>query len=112
MKVVDQVKLERRTDVVGKVLQVAFVIAGQDDLLDPGPTRAEHLLLDSADREHAPGERDLTRHRDVVADRVVAERRYERDRHRDARRRSFLRHRPGRHMHVDLVPPEAFRGYR
>ena len=48
-----------RRDVFGQVLAVAL---RQDDRLDPGPLRRQHLLFDAADRQHFPRKRHLAGH--------------------------------------------------
>ena len=68
-------------DLLRQVLEIRLVVLGQQDLGDPRPQGAEHLLLDAADRQHAAGERDLAGHRDVVPRRPAGERRDQRRRH-------------------------------
>ena len=69
---------------------------------DPGAPRAEHLLLDAADRQHPAGQRDLAGHRQIVAAPGAGQQRHQRGHHRDARRRTVLRDRAGRHVDVDV----------
>ena len=65
--------------------------------------RAEHLLLDAADRQHAPAQRDLARHRDVVAGGPAGEDRSHRGEDGQSGRRPLLRLRACRHVDVDVV---------
>src|SRR6185437_1533558 len=55
-----RMKLERLPYILGQVLQVRFVILGQDDSLDSRAMRAEYLLLQSANRQHAAAQRDFS----------------------------------------------------
>ena len=84
--------------------------AGARPCCRPGALRGEHLLADAADRQHLAGERDLAGHPDVLRDGPAADERDDRRRHRDARRGPVLRHRAGRHVHVDVVLGEPVRG--
>jgi len=65
--------------------------------------RAQHLLLDPADWQHPPAQRDLSRHRDVIACRPPSEDRSHRRQHGHARRRTFFWLRARRHVHVNVV---------
>ena len=53
-------------------LHVLLVLPRQDDLVDADALGRQHLLLDAADRQHLPGQRDLAGHRDVAAHRTAA----------------------------------------
>ena len=70
---------------------------------DPVALGGERLLLQAADRQHLPGQRDLAGHRHVVAHRAPAEQRHERGGHRHAGARAVLRDRPGGHVDVEVV---------
>jgi len=65
-----RMKLERLPYILGQVLQVRFVILGQDDSLDSRAMRAEYLLLQSANRQHAAAQRDFSGHRDILSHRL------------------------------------------
>src|SRR5690606_11274425 len=88
------------------LIQVRLVPSGQDDRLDPGLRGRDQLLLDPADREHVPAQRDLSGHRDLAPDRALGEEGDECDDERDAGRRPVLRRRAGRDVHVDISPIE------
>ena len=90
-------------DLLGHVVEVAFVPLRQDDLREPGAVRGQHLLLHAADRQHPALQRDLAGHADLGAHRRVGQQRHERGRHRDAGARAVLRHGAGGHVHVE--PP-------
>ena len=82
---------------------------GDDDALDARAVRREHLLLQPADGEHPSAQRDLTRHRHVVADADAREHRDERGEHRHARARAVLRHAPaGMWMWMSLFSRKSF----
>src|SRR5680860_849033 len=51
----------------------------------------QQLLLDAADGQHTPAQRDLTGHGDIATGRSAGQRADDRGRHRDACRRSVLR---------------------
>src|ERR687894_1346049 len=55
-------ELEALPQHVGEVLEVGLVAPRRDHALDPEALRGQRLLLQPADREHLPGERDLARH--------------------------------------------------
>ena len=76
---------------------------GDHDGSMPGARGREHLLLDAADRQHPPAQRDLAGHRDVAARAPTREQRDQRRHQRDARRRPVLRHRARRHVQMDLA---------
>ena len=92
------------------VVEVGLVVDGHDDLLDPGPDRAKHLLLHTTDREHPSGKRELTGHRDIPAYFPPRHRRDKCGRHGDTGRRSIFRNRAGRHVDVDLTALESIFG--
>ena len=94
--------VERVEDVLRDVGQVLLVVARQDDVLDAGAVRRQHLLLHAADRQHLAAQRDLAGHRHVAADRNPGQRRDERGGHRDAGRRAVLRDRALGHVDVDV----------
>src|SRR6266852_2288031 len=54
------------------VRDVLFVFLWNEDHLDTAAMSREHLLLESADRQHSPAQGDFARHRQVVADRHAA----------------------------------------
>ena len=83
--------------------------SGQDERLDAVPPRRQRLLADAADRQHEAAQRDLAGHRDVLAHRLISQRRHDRRRHRDAGRRSVFRDRAGRHVDVQVVRVEKVR---
>ena len=64
---------------------------GRITSLMPEPSRRQHLLLDPTDRQHAAGQRDLARHRQVAANGAARQLRRQRHRHGHARGRSVLR---------------------
>jgi hypothetical protein len=60
----DEVDLDVRPDVVRDVFLDRLVVAtGHDHFLEPHAVGGEHLLLDAADRQDAPRQRDLAGHR-------------------------------------------------
>ena len=95
---------------LGNVVEVDLVALRQQDLADARALRAEHFFLDAADRQHLTGERDLAGHREVRIDLDAGEHRCDRRRQRDARRRSVLRRRAGRHVDVQVVLGEVVVG--
>ncbi len=87
----------------GRSMRSGSFSRGKMIALQPCPLGGERLLPQAADRQDRSGERDLAGHADVGCDRLAADERHDRGRHRDARRRAVLRHRAGRHVHVDVV---------
>src|SRR5690349_12574257 len=60
----DVVNRQLGAQLLGEVLfDVLLVLARQDDLTDAVAARREHLLLDAADRQDPPRERNLAGHR-------------------------------------------------
>src|SRR4051794_32266021 len=106
----DPDELHAVAQVIGEVLGVRLVAARGEHALDPRPLRRERLLLEAADRQHEAGQRQLARHRRVVADPAVRDQRHERRRHRDAGARPVLGNRAGGHVHVDVVGLEEVLG--
>ena len=80
----DQHELHLIAQVGGNVVQVGLVARRQQHAPDARAVRAEHLLLDAADRQHPAAQRDLAGHRDVVAHRPPGEDRGHRGQHRHA----------------------------
>ena len=76
---------------------------GQQHSPDAGAVRPQHLLLDAADRQHLASQRDLARHRDVVARRARGEDRRHRGEHGHPGRRPFLGLGARGNMDVDVV---------
>ena len=60
--------------------------------LNPGAERCHRLFLNAADRQHAAAQRDLTGHGNTRADLLAGHRGKHRCCHRNARRRTILRH--------------------
>src|SRR5215213_2741392 len=56
-----------------QILQIRLVLLGQNDRVDPGPNRTQHLLLHPTDREDPAPKRDLTRHGNIVTDQAPRE---------------------------------------
>src|SRR3954453_16686398 len=71
----DRVERHLLTYILGQIVQIWAVALRQDHVGEPGGMRREHLLLEPADRQHSPLERDLAGHADRVLDRAVAEER-------------------------------------
>ena len=88
-------------DVLRHVVEILAVPLGEDHVGQPRGVRGEHLLLQPADREHAPLQRHLAGHPDRVLDRAPREERRERGRHRDPGARPVLRDRARRHVDVE-----------
>ena len=85
------------------LLNIGAIRSGREDRLDPRAMRRQNLLLESADREHLPHERDLARHGDVRADRRLGEQRDERGEQRRARARPFFADAALGHVHVQVA---------
>src|SRR4051794_14353770 len=100
---IDEDEREVAAQVLGDLVGVGLVVRGRDDGRDAVALRRERLLLQPADRQHLAGERDLARHRDLVAHAAPADQRRQRGRHRDAGARPVLRGGPGGHVDVDVV---------
>src|SRR5947208_4384466 len=62
---VDVDELEPTALGLGDLGDVALVALRHDHALDPGPLGCQGLLLQTSDWQDLPGQRDLTRHRDV-----------------------------------------------
>ena len=75
---------------MGEILQVRLVVPGNHDARDARPLGAEDLFLEPADRQDPPGNGDLTRHGDVVADGPPRQRRDHGRGHRDSGRGPVL----------------------
>ena len=86
-----------------QLVEVVFVLRRQNDGLDAMAPRGERLLLDAADRQHQPAQRDLARHRHVSRTAFAGRRRQDGRGHRDARRRPVLGDGARRHVHVEVV---------
>src|ERR1700690_2540172 len=56
----DEVNDELRADVLGNVVEIGLVASRQQHDFDPRAMRGQELLFDTAAREHASAERDLT----------------------------------------------------
>ncbi len=84
------------------VAQVTLVGLGHDDVPDACAACAQHLLLQAADRQVAPGEGDLAGHGDVLASRNARQGADDAGEHRSARRRTFLGNAARRNVNVDL----------
>src|SRR3954451_6259901 len=65
----DRVERHLLTYILGQIVQIWAVALRQDHVGEPGGMRREHLLLEPADRQHSPLERDLAGHADRVLDR-------------------------------------------
>jgi hypothetical protein len=61
----------------GRSLEAGAVAGGEDHLGQSGTVSRQHLLLQSADREHATLQRDLAGHADLGAHRRLGEQRDE-----------------------------------
>ena len=94
---------------LGHVVEIGAVALRQHDLGEAGAMRGEHLLLHAADRQHASLQRDLAGHADLGAHRSIGEQADECGRHRDAGRRTVLRHRARGHVHVEAPLERARR---
>jgi hypothetical protein len=70
---IDQNQVHLAAQIGRDVFEVGLVPRGQQHATDAGAVRTEHLLLDPADGEDAPAQRDLACHRDVVARRTPGE---------------------------------------
>ena len=100
--VVDQVHVELSSTSAGTSSRSGPLRAGRKIVREPGPVGGQQLLLDPADGQHPAVERDLAGHPDVGAHRPPGDERRQRRHHRDARRRSVLRHRARREVHVHV----------
>ena len=87
----------------GKSSRSGSLRRGASTRLTPGALGGERLLLQAADREHQPGQRELAGHRRVVAHAALGDQRHQRRRHRDPGARAVLGDRAGRHVQVDVV---------
>src|SRR5688572_1139120 len=101
--------LQLLAHVVGDVLGVGLVARGQHDAPQPRAVRRQDLLLDAADGEDQTRERDLARHRRVVAHAAAGHQGGEAGRDGDARRRAVLRDGARRDVDVDAVVLEQLR---
>ena len=91
---------------VGLVLLVPL---GKDDRRQAGALRREYFFLEPADLEHAPSERHLTRHCDVVTDGGIRKSGGQGRRHRDACRRPVFGNGACRHVNVHIMLGEHVR---
>src|SRR4051794_12390562 len=99
-------ELQALAQVLGDVVGVGLVERRGDDRAHVVALRGQRLLLQPADRQHLPGQRDLAGHRDVLAHAAAGEQRGQRGGHRDAGARAVLGRRAGGHVHVDVVVGE------
>ena len=90
-------------------LHVRLVLRRQNDFPDSRALRAQHLFLDSADRQHDSGERNFSGHRHARPHRPPGQQADQRRDHRDARRRPVLRNRARRHVNVQVELAEEVR---
>src|SRR6516165_2870947 len=89
------------------VVVVLAVARRQHDPLDAGAVRADHLLLDAADREHQPAQADFAGHRGIAAHGAIGHQRYQRHEHGDAGARPVFRDRACRDVDMDVALLEA-----
>ena len=89
-------------DRVGQLAQVILVGLGKDHPANPGPVGGQHFLLDAADWQNEPGERDLAGHGSVAANGEAGIERRQGRRHGDTGRRAILGDGAGRN--VDVQP--------
>ena len=85
----------------------------------PETAGRQHLLLDAADRQHQPAQRDLARHAHIFADRPAGQQADQRRGHGDARAGAVLGSGAGRDVQMDvrlgeelLVDAVVFRRFR
>ncbi len=79
----DRDEFQRLADGFGDVLDVPFVVFGNQDGPDTRTMRGDRLLLQSPDGQNTAAECDLSGHGQVVADRVAGHRRGQRRRKRN-----------------------------
>src|SRR6266536_2702265 len=72
---VDEHELEPLALVLGDLGDLAVVAVRDDHPLDPGALGGERLLLQAADRQHLPGQRELAGHRHVAVHGLAADER-------------------------------------
>src|SRR5439155_4065205 len=89
-----------------QLVEIALVLAGEDEPLQAGTLRGEGFLADAADRQNLSGQRDLAGHPDLLRHGLSANERRERRRHRDTCEWSVLRHGAGRYLDVHVVGRE------
>src|SRR3989454_3306437 len=105
-----ELDVDRVDDLLRDVHQVLLVLLRHEEDLDPGAVRREELLLHTADGQDEATERDLARHRDVLADLATRQGRHDGRRHGHAGRRAILGDRARGHVDVHgVVLEEALR---
>ena len=80
----DHHELHLLAQIGGDIVEVGLVVRRHQDASQPGAVRAEHLLLDPTDWQDLAAQRDLARHRHIVADRTAGEDGGHRGQHGDA----------------------------
>src|SRR6058998_3511013 len=109
-ELLDEMHFERLAHLFRQVLEIALVLLRHDHRGDARAHGAEDFFLDSADREHAPTQRNLAGHGDVVPRGPTRQRRYQGRGHRHTGRRSILGNRTGGHVDVNVrIDERAFR---
>src|SRR5437763_9645814 len=66
----DETEIEIPPQMLGNLVHVRLVELRSDHARDPEALRRQGLLLQPADRQHLPGQRDFAGHRHVVAHRT------------------------------------------
>ena len=69
-QLLNQMHGQRAPHILGQIVEIRFVLLGENDGRDAGPDRPQDLLLHAADREYPAAQRDFTRHRQIMAHRL------------------------------------------
>mmetsp|Transcript_19828 Transcript_19828/g.56053 ORF Transcript_19828/g.56053 Transcript_19828/m.56053 type:complete len:364 (-) Transcript_19828:2030-3121(-) len=89
--------------VVRDFIIISFVCLWKDDCVDASPASAHDLFLDPADWQYLTGERNFTRHRQIVSNGLAHCQGQLGRYHCDASGRTVLRRRAFWHMHVNVM---------
>ena len=93
------------------IVEIFFVSLRNQDFRDSGTQRRQTLLFKAANREHDSPQRDFSGHRDIVADRAIAEKAGQRSHHCDTGAGAIFLDGAARHMNMDIILREQFRIY-
>ena len=102
--VFDEVYRKLISDIGRNIRQILLIVFGKDDRSYSGAMSRQQLLLDSPDRQYFSPERDLSRHRDIAANRNLRQSAYQGSRHRDSGGRTIFRNRALWNMDMEIEP--------
>src|SRR5262245_35843004 len=98
----DQFKLHGLEHGGGNLLDVFFVLGGNENLLDAGSMGRQYLFFEPTDWQYGSTQGYFTGHRQIVMHGYLHQRRHERSCHRDSGGRAIFGDRAFWHMNMDI----------